>query len=59
MIETLNGIHETVNYKADTNIRLYDNNQCRRLPNPLALTYKLSCLQKTIIWLFAETMSLI
>ena len=27
MIETLNGIHETVNYKADTNIRLYDNNQ--------------------------------
>lgn len=25
MIENLNGIHETVNYKEDTNVRLYDN----------------------------------
>ena len=32
MIETLNGIHETVNYKADTNIRLYDNNQYEDYP---------------------------
>lgn len=32
MIETLNGIHETVNYKVDTNIRLYDNTQYEDYP---------------------------
>ena len=32
MIETLDGIHETVNYKQDTNIRLYDNVQFEDYP---------------------------
>ena len=32
MIETLNGIHETVNYKADTNIRLYNNKEYEDYP---------------------------
>ncbi len=32
MIETLNGIHETVNYKPDTHIRLYVNDECEHYP---------------------------
>ncbi|MDO5135589.1 MAG: AraC family transcriptional regulator [Eubacteriales bacterium] len=33
MIENLNGIHETVNYKDNTNIRLYDNKEFEEYPN--------------------------
>lgn len=33
MIENLNGIHETVNYKDDTNLRLYDNDKYEEYPN--------------------------
>ncbi len=32
MIETLNGTHETVNYKPDTHIRLYVNDECEHYP---------------------------
>lgn len=32
MIENLKGIHETVNYKADTNLRLYDNGESENYP---------------------------
>lgn len=32
MIETLNGIHETVNYKQNTSIKLYDNNKHEDYP---------------------------
>lgn len=32
MIETLNGIFETVNYKQNTSLKLYDNNQCENYP---------------------------
>lgn len=33
MIENLKGIHETVNYKANTNLRLYNNNECENYPD--------------------------
>lgn len=33
MIETLNGIQETVNFKTNTTIRLYANNDCEAYPN--------------------------
>ncbi len=33
MIENLNGIHETVNYKENTNIRLYLNTVCENYPS--------------------------
>lgn len=32
MIEILNGTHETVNYKPDTHIRLYVNDECEHYP---------------------------
>ena len=32
MIENLNGIHETVNFKEDTNLRLYDNDEHENYP---------------------------
>ena len=32
MIENLKGIHETVNYKKDTHLRLYMNNECEHYP---------------------------
>ncbi|MCI2047139.1 MAG: AraC family transcriptional regulator [Faecalibacterium sp.] len=32
MIENLNGIHETVNYKQNTRLRLYVNNECEHYP---------------------------
>lgn len=32
MIESLNGIHETVNFKKDTNLRLYDNEESENYP---------------------------
>ena len=32
MIESLNGMHETVHYKADTNLRLYHNDQPENYP---------------------------
>lgn len=32
MIENLKGIHETVNYKTNTNLRLYNNNECENYP---------------------------
>ena len=32
MIETLNGIFETVNYKQNTSIKLYDNDQYEDYP---------------------------
>ncbi|WP_054742228.1 helix-turn-helix transcriptional regulator [Cellulosilyticum ruminicola] len=32
MIEHLNGIHEIVDYKANTNLRLYDNTVCENYP---------------------------
>lgn len=33
MIENLKGIHETVNYKANTNLRLYNNDVCENYPD--------------------------
>jgi len=33
MIENLKGIHETVNYKKDTNLRLYDNDESENYPS--------------------------
>ncbi len=33
MIENLKGIHETVNYKANTNLRLYNNDECENYPD--------------------------
>ena len=32
MIENLKGMHETVNYKKDTNLRLYNNEQAEDYP---------------------------
>ena len=32
MIETLNGIHETVNYKQNTRLKLYVNDECEHYP---------------------------
>lgn len=32
MIETLKGIHETVNYKENTRLRLYNNTECENYP---------------------------
>ncbi len=32
MIEILNGIHETVNFKEDTNLRLFNNDEAENYP---------------------------
>ena len=53
MIETLNGIQETVNFKANTSLRLYSNDDCEEYPNhwhapleiimPLENEYRVTC----------------
>jgi len=53
MIETLHGIQETVNFKANTSIRLYANDECERYPGhwhapleiimPLENKYHVTC----------------
>lgn len=53
MIENLQGLHETVNYKADTTIRLYDNTETDYYPvhwhtpieiiMPIDSTYEIMC----------------
>ena len=53
MIETLNGIHETVNFSNDSTIMLYDNNKTENYPThwhtpieilmPIESTYKAIC----------------
>ena len=53
MIENLHGIHETVNFKSNTNIRLYDNIECEEYPMhwhtpveivmPLENHYEINC----------------
>ncbi len=53
MIETLNGIQETVNFKANTSLRLYSNDECEEYPNhwhapleiivPLENEYRVTC----------------
>jgi AraC-like DNA-binding protein len=53
MIETLNGIQETVNFKANTSLRLYSNDECEEYPNhwhapleiimPLENEYQVTC----------------
>lgn len=53
MIENLHGIQETVNFKADTNIRLYSNTDCEAYPShwhtpmeiimPLENQYRVTC----------------
>lgn len=36
MIENLNGTHETVNYRENTNLRIYDNVEYEEYPASLA-----------------------
>lgn len=43
MIEILNGIQETVKFKEDTNLRLYNNDEARITPNTGMHLWKLSC----------------
>lgn len=53
MIENLKGLHETVNYKEDTSIRLYDNTEIANYPGhwhtpveiimPISSTYEVMC----------------
>lgn len=59
MIENLTGIHETVNYKQNTNLRLYDNDEAENYPAhwhtpleiimPTANTYSVMLGDETII----------
>lgn len=59
MIENLNGLHEIVNYKENTNLRLYTNTQAEDYPNhwhtpleiimPLENTYSVEVNQSTIL----------
>lgn len=59
MIENLNGLHEIVNYKENTNLRLYSNTQAEDYPNhchtpleiimPLENTYSVEVNQKEIV----------
>lgn len=59
MIENLNGIRETVNFKANSNIRLYANVECEAYPNhwhapleiimPIKNSYPVSCCNQSIL----------
>lgn len=59
MIENLNGLHEIVTYKENTNLRLYTNTQAEDYPNhwhtpleiimPLENTYSVEVNQSTIL----------
>lgn len=49
MIESLNGIFETINYKQSTSIKLYDNDEYEDYPAHWHTTWKSSCQQKTSI----------
>ena len=49
MIESLNGIFETINNKQSTSIKLYDNDEYEDYPAPGTRPRKSSCQQKTSI----------
>ena len=56
MIENLSGLHETVNYRQDTQMRLYNNNEAENYPPhwhtpfeiimPTESTYRVVCGEK-------------
>lgn len=56
MIETLNGTHEIVNYKPDTHIRLYVNDECEHYPPHWHTDMEVLCpLQSTYSAICADT----